>query len=124
MSLKACASGKPPQNTSTFSITNNGNLKVGTGVCIGVGDAPGIQLWSKPMAEGKVAFLVLNPLSIPQKLAMPLGDVPGSCGSSGAEVGAGCALRDVWAGTDAPADGALDVALAPHESRVYILSTK
>ena len=87
----------------------------------------GVQLWSKPMAVGKVAFLVLNPLSIPQTVKMPLTDVPGNpcssgSGSRGKMAAKGCKLRDVWAGAENPAGESLAVSLGPHESLVYILS--
>jgi hypothetical protein len=80
------------------------------------------------MAKGKVAFLVLNPLSIPQQLTMPLSDIPGNpCGGQrqlqGGERGPACTLRDVWAGKDTPlSSSSLQISLEAHESMVWILS--
>jgi hypothetical protein len=119
MVLQNCAQTKPDPS-ATFSL-QGGVLKVGTGDCIGVGQPPGVQLWSKPMSASKVAFLVLNPLSLPQKTTVALADVPHNpCKTYAAS---SCALRDVWAGKDMTSQsGTVDVSLAPHESMVYMLS--
>ena len=142
MAFTPCVTdGKTAAPSATFTLSADGTLKVGTPAgsstrsngssCIGVGDAPGLQLWAKPMATNRVAFLVLNPLPIPQTLTLPLSDIPGNpCSKPLSEQRQGaagrngaCTLRDVWAGKDEPMSSpTLAVSLQPHESAVWILS--
>lgn len=105
-------------NTSTFSL-DDGLLKVGTGACITPISPPGVQLWSKPLGQGKVGILVINVLDIPQHLDLPLADIPGLGCTPGAV--AGCVARDVWGEKDitVTADH-LDLDLEIHESAMYI----
>ena len=131
-------------NVTMFTLTSDGELQVGNGTsgatasasgaagagtCLSSAPAPGVQLWSKPLPGSKVAILVLNPLSVPQAVSLPLADIPGlACG--GAADGAGgagattstCAVRDVWKGTDGTTTGSsMELSLAVHQSVMYIL---
>jgi hypothetical protein len=112
-----------PPNTTVFTLgVSSGELRnVGTGKCIGVGQAPGAQVWAKPMSAHELAFVILNPLPVPQQLNVSLADLPGNpCSTAIAsekpgvlaapgvavEVAASptgssfispaCSLRDVW----------------------------
>ena len=133
MSMQSCATaGKPPLNTTVFSLGSSGELRnAGTGKCIGVGQAPGAQVWAKPMSAHELAFVVLNPLSVPQQLTVSLADLPGNPCSTAAPPGGAatatfspCTLRDVWSAANSTvgASGSVAVKLQPHESMVYILS--
>ena len=148
MKFGSCvAAGKTAAPAASFTLAG-GALKVGTGECLGAGDAPGLQLWAKPMAAAggsyKLAFLVLNPLSIPQTLSLPLADLLGNpCMAPAAAPAAAaaeeeekeeekadggqpaaCTLRDVWAAKGEPLSSPmLHVSLLPHESKVWILSS-
>ena len=112
--IQCPAAGKPLLNTSTFTL-DSGQLKVGTGMCITPSPPPGVQLWSKPLAHGKVAILLVNVLNIAQNFSLPLADVPGlGCSSN-------CTARDVWNQEGVTISGDhLDVELAVHESAFYI----
>ncbi|CAK0860653.1 unnamed protein product [Prorocentrum cordatum] len=108
-------------NSSVFHL-RGGLLRVGSGgACLASAPQPGVQLWAKPLQRGRVAALLLNPLTMAQSAEVPLADLPGTpCRPS---AGASCLLRDVWARQDAPLTAdRVTVHLAAHESAFYILS--
>ena len=142
-----------PPNTTVFTLgVSSGELRnVGTGKCIGVGQAPGAQVWAKPMSAHELAFVILNPLPVPQQLNVSLADLPGNPCSTATSIASekpgvlaapgvavevaasptgssfispACSLRDVWSAKNSTVDasGSVAVQLQPHESMVYILS--
>jgi hypothetical protein len=112
--LGQCQSGSSHQ---TFSFTKEGELRNDDDVFLKASALPGSQLWSKPLLDGKVAILVLNPLYVEQELSVPFDDVPQNpCAGS-------CTVRDVWQQQDSVVHGsALSLKLAPHESAYFVLS--
>lgn len=129
MSMQSCAMGaKPPPNTTVFTLDSSGKLRnAGVGKCIGVGQAPGAQVWAKPMNAHELAFVVLNPLSVMQHVTVSLADLPGNPCTPALGVAASpspCTLRDVWSAKNSTVSslGSVPVQLQPHESMVYIVS--
>eukprot|EP00729_Bicosta_minor_P025490 gene25490-28046_t len=117
-SMAAAPPAKPIPNTTTFTLSDDGVLKAGSGVCITTAVVPGPQLWYKPLLNGRAAILVVNVMTIPQKLRVAVEDVPGfKCSATP------CPLRDVWAQTNSTVggDGTIPFSLAPHQSAYYIL---
>eukprot|EP01051_Picozoa_sp_SAG22_P010742 SAG22_NODE_983_length_6163_cov_8.370053_5_plen_461_part_00 len=116
-----CPTGQtPPANTSTFSLTAQGELRVGDGsVCISAVPLYGLQLWSKPLQKPAVAALVLNLLPKDNQTGtVPLADIPGYTADMTLSL-------DVWTGqVTSLAAGATEVAvsLRPHQSSYFILS--
>lgn len=81
------------------------------------GDTLGIQLWSKPLPNGKVAVLVLNTMDTQQTMTIRCSDVPGQpcCKTD-------CAVRDVWAQEDIGDKKDLAITLATHQTAYYVLT--
>jgi|EP01044_Picomonas_judraskeda_P015160 hypothetical protein len=129
MSMQSCATaGKPPSNTTVFTLGSSGELRnIGVDRCLGVGQAPGAQVWAKPISAHELAFVVLNPLTVTQHVTVSLADLPGNPCTSALGVAAApspCTLRDVWSAKNSTvgASGSVLVELRPHESIVYIVS--
>lgn len=107
-----------PGVTSAFEVTSDGELRNQNGTCIVEVPWYGVQMWSKPLLQGKVAVLFLNPLDQAQNISIPLADVPGQPCSKGA-----CAVRDVWAQQDIGSQSDhLSISLATHQTAYYILT--
>jgi len=103
---------------TVFNLTESGELfSEFAHACLSTAPMNGVELWSKPLSGGKVAALLLNVLSMPQSLSLPLRDVPGLEGADR------CSIRDLWGHRDAFAHaGRLDVTLKAHASALYVFS--
>ena len=117
---------KPVANSSKFRLTTKGELVVGgsdgsSAACLTAVPLNGPQLWTKPLADGRIAVVVVNPMVTEQSFALPLADVPGLSGCGGAS---GCAVRDVWNHADAShlvSAGHVAIVLGPNDCVFYVL---
>lgn len=111
-----CPSVDKPTNATTFTLTSKGELRSGYGVCLRAARTNGLQLWSKPLPNSKVAILVVNTVLTPQMLSLPLSDIPQlACHGK-------CKMRDVWTQTDSELQqDHIPITLNPHASAFYIL---
>eukprot|EP00039_Didymoeca_costata_P027722 m.19038 g.19038 ORF g.19038 m.19038 type:complete len:663 (-) comp6470_c0_seq1:97-2085(-) len=105
-------------NTSNFAFSDKKELQLpGGNVCLRARPLWGVQLWSKPLPNGEVAILVINIADRPQKMSVPIADIPQlKCGTS-------CQVRDVWNQKNMPDQTeTIDVDLRVHESAFFKLS--
>jgi len=123
--IQCPALGKLPPPGGRFNFTEDGALMFsGDGAVAAAGCLTsvllnGVQLWSKPLPGSKVAALLVNVLSVPQSVQLPLADVPGLGGGAGTS--RACATRDVWRQEDFVVHSAhLELGLASHASAYYI----
>ena len=121
-----CPSPKHAPNSSTFSLSSQGELRTGSGECVVARPLYGAQLWAKPVGHGKVAVLVLNLVTDEVPFRLPLGDVPGLTAPGHCAAHAEYAVRDVWMQKDLPATpasaGVISMDLRGHQSRFYVVS--
>lgn len=105
-----------PDNTTMFTFTAKGELQSGYGLCLKLAPTNGMQLWSKPLSDSKVAILVVNTVEIAQALNFPLADIPQlPCHGK-------CKVRNVWTQTDSVLSGDhMPITLNSHASAFYIL---
>eukprot|EP00039_Didymoeca_costata_P012683 m.183776 g.183776 ORF g.183776 m.183776 type:complete len:595 (+) comp15549_c0_seq4:133-1917(+) len=113
-----CRQGQGLSAGQRFVLSSDKNTleTVNGTICLSTSPIYGVQLWSKPLSNNRVAILVLNPLSINQNVTVPFADVPNiSCSDS-------CPLLDVWRHTSSVIAGNyINVSLASHQSHYFIL---
>eukprot|EP00928_Gymnodinium_smaydae_P087229 TRINITY_DN71522_c0_g1_i1.p1 TRINITY_DN71522_c0_g1~~TRINITY_DN71522_c0_g1_i1.p1 ORF type:complete len:615 (+),score=55.17 TRINITY_DN71522_c0_g1_i1:204-2048(+) len=119
--------GQPPPVGSRFVLTPDGQLQVADALpsaptCLTSASLNGAQLWSKPMSGSRAAALLVNVLSVPQRVLFPLTDIPML--SSLAEPSSICWVRDVWAQQTSRVqrNEPIELELRGHASAFFIIS--